>query len=368
MQESGHMASCNKLHATNWLKNNRPPVCFPAYELVEVRFKNSRKEFFAAPPDMELEEGDIVAVESSPGHDIGIVSLAGEVVRLQLKKKKSSIRQSEFKKVYRRARVSDIEKWTSAIKSEDQTMLRSREIASSLKLQMKISDVEYQGDRTKATFYYTADDRVDFRVLIRSLAEAFNVRIEMRQIGMRQEASRLGGIASCGRELCCSTWLTNFRTVSTNAARNQQLSLNPQKLAGQCGKLKCCINYEDDIYADALRNIPDTSVVLQTSRGPAVFQKMDVLRMIMGYSYKDSLDQIVMIPADRVREIIELNQRKKYPEDLLGNVPAEIQEKPTREIDQPAEDSLTRFDNPGIARKKKKRKKKKPGNSSMGND
>jgi len=313
------------------------------------------------PEDLQLEEGDIVAVEASPGHDIGIVTIAGEIVYLQLKKKKIDHRITEFKKVYRKAKVSDIEKWVAAVNQEEQTMFGSRETASGLKLDMKISDVEYQGDKTKAIFYYTADERVDFRELIKVLAEKFNVRIEMRQIGMRQEASRLGGIGSCGRELCCSTWLTNFRSVSTNAARTQQLSLNPQKLAGQCSKLKCCINYENDSYLDAIKDHPDTEILLETKKGKAFHQKTDVLRNLMWYSYKDNPSAFICLTVDRVKEIQKLNRNKILPE--------EIQEAGFLEPDMPVnsekgyeEDSLTRFDSPGSSSKKKRKKNRSKRN------
>lgn len=364
-QTDVYAPSCNKLNATDWLKDIKPPDAYPAVDVVEVRFKNSRKEFFRTLPEMDLKTGDIVAVEASPGHDIGIVTLAGEVVRLQLKKKKINLQNTEFKKVYRKAKISDIEKWVNAVKQEDDTMLRSRGMASSLRLSMKISDVEYQGDRTKATFYYTADERVDFRELIRVLADAFSVRIEMRQIGMRQEASRLGGIGSCGRELCCATWLTQFQSVSTNAARNQQLSLNPQKLAGQCSKLKCCINYENDCYTDALQQMTDSCVDLQTRKGKASFQKMDVLRKMLGYSYAENSHQIIMISLERARQIIEMNRKKEIPEELEDDTQLYLsQQAADRQIDNNLEDSLTRFDKP---EKKKKKKRKNRGRPPQGN-
>jgi cell fate regulator YaaT (PSP1 superfamily) len=243
-------------------------------------------------------------------------------------------------------------------------MFRSREIASSLNLDMKISDVEYQGDRTKAIFYYTAEDRVDFRELIRVLADAFGVRIEMRQIGMRQEASRLGGIGSCGRELCCATWLTRFKSVSTNSARTQQLSLNPQKLAGQCSKLKCCINYENACYEDILKDFPDTEKRLATKKGVAVFQKMDVLNCLIGYEYKDKPGKIIMVPVDRVKEIIDMNEKNKQPEELLEeiNFPNPDENTNVNNENKGLEDSLTRFDKPQ-KKSSRKRRKKKPKNS-----
>lgn len=353
---------CNKLHATDWLRDLELPDSFVKTDIVEVRFKNSRKDFYRTDGDLNLTSGDIVAVESSPGHDIGIVSLSGELVKLQMKKRRINPNTAELRKVYRKAKATDIEKWILAVKQESETMFRSRDMASSLKLSMKISDVEYQGDRTKAIFYYTADERVDFRELIRVLAEAFNVRIEMRQIGMRQEASRLGGIGSCGRELCCATWLTHFRSVSTNAARTQQLSLNPQKLAGQCSKLKCCINYENDVYNDALKDFPHQYADLYTQRGTAAFQKVDILRKMMGYAYKDNPSQLIMISVERVRQIMDMNRKKQHPPDLISDQSSAITEK-REAINQESnlEDSLTRFDNPIKSRRKKKKGK---GNNS----
>ncbi len=298
-------------------------------------------------------------MEASPGHDIGIVTLTGEVVKLQMKAKNVKERLDELKRVYRKAKVSDIEKWVTAVKQEDSTMFRSREIAASLNLEMKISDVEYQGDRTKAIFYYTADDRVDFRELIRVLADAFGVRIEMRQIGMRQEASRLGGIGSCGRELCCASWLTKFKSVSTNSARTQQLSLNPQKLAGQCSKLKCCINYENSCYKDMLRDFPDTGKELITKKGTATFQKMDVLKKHIGYAYNDAPNHIVMISVERVNAILQMNARNEQPAELMdGDQPAETGKNNLYNAGNDLEDSLTRFDNPEKSKRNKKRKRR----------
>ncbi len=356
--------SCNKLDAHDWLRNIKPPDNYPFSDIVEVRFKNSRKEFFRTTPDLEVEPGDIVAVEASPGHDIGIVTLTGEVVKLQLKSKKVNLQTTDFRKVYRKAKVSDIEKWVGAVKQEDSTMFRSRQLAASLKLDMKISDVEYQGDRTKAIFYYTADERVDFRELIRVLADSFGVRIEMRQIGMRQEASRLGGIGSCGRELCCATWLTNFRSVSTNAARTQQLSLNPQKLAGQCSKLKCCINYETDCYLDAMKDFPDSNIDLMTKKGKAYFQKADVLRKTMNYAYRDLPGSCLTLSVERVKEIQQMNRRKQYPDELVADQEfLDTKAQGSFDVSPDLEDSLTRFDKPKQPAKKKKRRKKPRKNS-----
>lgn len=352
--------SCNKLDAFDWLKDIKRPDGWQPANYVEVRFKNSRKEFFEVLPELDLSTGDIVAVESSPGHDIGIVTLTGEVVRLQMKAKGVDPEVAELKKVYRKAKVSDIEKWVTAVKQEDSTMYRSREIAASLKLDMKISDVEYQGDRTKATFYYTADERVDFRELIRVLAEAFGVRIEMRQIGMRQEASRLGGIGSCGRELCCASWLTKFVSVSTNSARTQQLSLNPQKLAGQCSKLKCCINFENACYEELLKEFPDTEKELVTKKGIAKPQKIDVLRKMIGYEYANTPGKIIMISAERAEAIIKLNKNNIEPEDLVDETVNEesIAEDAFNHGDNNIEDSLTRFDKPQKKNKTRRRKRR----------
>jgi cell fate regulator YaaT (PSP1 superfamily) len=316
------------------------------FDCVEIRFKNSRKEFFRNVNNLQLNVGDVVAVEASPGHDMGVVSISGELVRLQMKKRNINAASEEIKKIYRKAKQTDIEKWQEAQGLEQATMYRARTIAVKLNLQMKISDVEYQGDRTKAIFYYTADDRVDFRELIKVLAEEFKVRIEMKQIGARQEASRLGAIGSCGRELCCSTWLTDFRSVATSAARYQQLSLNPLKLAGQCGKLKCCLNYELDSYMDALRDFPEVNnVKLETNRGRAFHQKTDIFRRTMFFSYTDEPDNFIPLTVDRVKEVMEMNKNGVKPEDLSIKIitPKVIEKSPDYE-NVVGQDSLTRFD------------------------
>jgi len=307
---------CCKLDAYDWLKDLEVPEGQRYFDLVEIRFKNSRKEFYRLGPDMKFDIGDIVAVEASPGHDIGIISLAGEVVRLQMRNKNVNPEDESIKKVYRRARLSDIEKWLNAVDLEDRAKLKTRKIARSLGLEMKVNDVEYQGDETKAVFYYTADERVDFRELIKHMADEFKVRIEMRQIGARQEAARLGGIGSCGRELCCGTWLTDFTSVTTNTARTQQLSLNPQKLAGQCGKLKCCLNYENDVYLDALKDFPNNNIVLKTEKGEAIHQKSDVFKRIMWYAYTNNHSSMMALSVDRVHEIIQANKNNKLPKQL----------------------------------------------------
>ncbi|MBL7891991.1 MAG: hypothetical protein JNL63_05135 [Bacteroidia bacterium] len=351
------VGGCNKLNVFDWLSNMELPGGTQPCDVVEVRFKNSRKEFFRNVNNLSLAVGDVVAVEASPGHDIGGVSMTGELVRIQLKKKGLTNAAPDIKKVYRKARQNDIDKWREAQALEEKTMHRSRTIAVALGLQMKISDVEYQGDKTKAIFYYTADDRVDFRELIKKYAEEFRVRIEMRQIGARQEASRLGGIGSCGRELCCSTWLTDFRSVSTSAARYQQLSLNPLKLAGQCGKLKCCLNYELDSYLDAIKDFPDVNdVKLKSKKGDAVHQKTDIFRRTMWFSYFDQMNEFIPIPVDRVKEIIEMNKKGELPADLGEAFKEKERQVTKREPDYEnvvGQDSLTRFD---TARKKKKKK------------
>lgn len=337
---------CNKLNVFDWLANMELPGGQTTFDCVEIRFKNSRKEFFRNVNNLQLNVGDVVAVEASPGHDMGVVSISGELVRLQMKKRNVNPGSEEIKKIYRKAKQTDIEKWQEAQGLEQATMYRARTIAVKLNLQMKISDVEYQGDRTKAIFYYTADDRVDFRELIKVLAEEFKVRIEMRQIGARQEASRLGAIGSCGRELCCSTWLTDFRSVATSAARYQQLSLNPLKLAGQCGKLKCCLNFELDSYMDALKDFPEVNnVKLETNRGRAFHQKTDIFRRTMFFSYTDEPDNFIPLTVDRVKEVMEMNKNGVKPEDLSIKIitPKIIEKKPDYE-NVVGQDSLTRFD------------------------
>ncbi len=352
---------CNKLNIFDWLSNMELPKGQSQFNIVEVRFKNGRKDFYLKEAGMSLFTGDIVSVETSPGHDIGTVSMAGELVKLQLKKKSIDSNSAEIKKIYRKAKQSDIDKWEAARALENPTMYRARTIAVELKLNMKISDVEYQGDKTKAIFYYTADERVDFRELIKVLADEFKVRIEMRQIGARQEASRLGGIGSCGRELCCSTWLTDFRSVSTSAARYQQLSLNPLKLAGQCGKLKCCLNYELDTYLDAIKDIPDSNVRLNTLKGNAFHQKTDIFKRLMWFSYPDNPGNFIPVTIDRVKEIIELNAKNEIPAELTTFKDVVIIEKKLDYENVVGQDSITRFDN---SKKKKKSSNQKRRNNN----
>lgn len=354
---------CGKLNVFDWLANMEAPAGAKPFNLVEIRFKNGRKDFYTNETGGELFQGDIVATEASPGHDIGVVSLSGELVRMQMKKKNLPADHPEIKKVYRKAKQSDIDKWQAAKDLEIPTMYKARTLALKLKLQMKISDVEYQGDKTKAIFYYTADERVDFRELIKIMAEEFKIRIEMKQIGARQEASRLGGIGSCGRELCCSTWLTDFRSVSTSAARYQQLSLNPLKLAGQCGKLKCCLNYELDSYLDAIKDIPDSNTKLETLKGRAFHQKTDIFKRIMWFSYFDDPGNFIPLSVERVNEIIALNKEGEKPDDISIKKESPKIKLPDFE-NVVGQDSLTRFDN---AKKKKKKKKKKPSGSNVNN-
>lgn len=353
---------CCKLDSYDWLKDLSLPEDQPLFDCVEIRFKNSRKDFFRVYPEMKLQAGDIVAVEASPGHDIGIVTLTGEVVRLQMRKKHVDPKSETIKKVYRRARLSDIEKWLNVVDLEERVKIRSRKITRNLDLQMKVNDVEYQGDETKAIFYYTADDRVDFRELIKVLAEEFKVRIEMRQIGARQEAARLGGIGSCGRELCCATWLTNFNSVSTNTARTQQLSLNPQKLAGQCGKLKCCLNYENDVYIDALKEFPNFDIVLKTKKGEALYQKADVFKKIMWYSYIDDQFKLMAIPTDNVTKIIEQNKKGIVP-DQLEDFALTHEQKADVGTSAIQEEDISRFD-----KMEERPRKKKGGQGNRGRD
>lgn len=307
---------CAKLTSYDWLDDIPLPDSHEKFDIAEVRFKNSHKEFMKHHKDLEFTIGDIVAVEAVSGHDIGIISLTGEAVKIQLARKKALNKTDGFRKIYRRARLVDIEKWIESVDKEHVSMIKARRIADELKLKMKISDVEYQGDDSKAIFYYTADERVDFRELIKLFADEFKVRIEMRQIGARQESARVGGIGSCGRELCCSTWLCNFKSVNTHAARVQQMALNPQKLAGQCAKLKCCINYETEVYAEAIEEFPPMETVLKTQKGNASTQKIDVFKRIMWFSYFDDPLNLMAIPIEKVKLIMAENKKGSKPEKL----------------------------------------------------
>lgn len=335
-----HRILAGKLSVYNWMEDV-PEGCNPS-EIVEVRFKNTRKGFFLNSGKLPLNIGDIVAVEAALGHDIGIVSLTGELLREQMRLKRIDLERNPLKKVYRKAKPHDIEKWQQAIALEHSTMISSRKIAADLNLNMKIGDVEYQGDKTKAIFYYIADDRVDFRQLIKVLAETFHIRIEMKQIGARQEAGRIGGIGSCGRKLCCSTFITNFISVSTSAARYQDISLNPQKLAGQCGKLKCCLNYEVDAYIDEQKDFPSTSIWLNTGEGMLYYQKTDIFGRAMTYSFdREGRGLLIKLPVERVKEIISLNKRGQIPPKAIINTEVSRDMKYT---DGVGEESLNRFD------------------------
>lgn len=340
-----------KLHCCNWL--NDIPGADDGWDIVEVQFKNTRKGYYRNSINLPLKPGDMVAVEATPGHDIGTVTLTGRLVALQMKR--AGVRnESEIRRVFRMAKPADIEKYEEARARENDTMIRARKIAESLHLNMKIGDVEYQGDGNKAIFYYIADERVDFRQLIKVLAETFKVRIEMKQIGARQEAGRIGGIGSCGRPLCCASWMTNFVSVGTSAARYQDISLNPQKLAGQCAKLKCCLNFEVDTYVESSRQLPEKSVRLETADNTYFHFKTDIFKKEITYSTDKSMAaNLVTIDAARAFEIIEMNRRGEKPLKLEREGQENTKAKP-KPIDLASQDDLTRFD-----RAKKKKKKKK---------
>ncbi|MDD2380422.1 MAG: regulatory iron-sulfur-containing complex subunit RicT [Mariniphaga sp.] len=359
---SSSCCNCNKLHTTDWMKD-MPPV-HDDFDAVEVRFKNTRKDYFRNVNKLKLNPGDIVAVEASPGHDIGIVSLTGELVTYQMRKYKATTLNGELRKIYRLARPVDIDKWKEAITLEHETMIQARKIAADLKLDMKIGDVEYQGDCTKAIFYYIADGRVDFRQLIRVLADTFRIRIEMKQIGARQEAGRIGGIGPCGRELCCSTWMPGFVSVTTNAARYQEISLNPQKLAGQCGKLKCCLNFEIDSYIDAQKNFPPNNIPLLTEFGEYYFLKADIFKGIYWYSKRgDAPSALVSLPVDTVKKIQKMNRAGKKPEKLGFEDVATTIKKEDTFLNMVGQEDINRFNQP----KSKPRKKKRRNSSQKSN-
>ena len=350
---------CEKLSVFDWLSNMTLPGNETPFNIYEVRFKNGRKHFFKNTEKLSISMGDVVAVEGSPGHDIGVVSLGGELVKVQMKKRKVSIDSEEIKKIYRKASQRDIEIWEKARNRELETQKRGREILGRLGLKMKLSDVEFQGDGNKATFYYTAEARVDFRQLIKDLAGAFSIRVEMKQVGARQEAARLGGVGSCGRELCCSTWLTDFRKVTTSAARYQQLSLNPLKLAGQCGKLKCCLNFELDTYLDALNDFPKQEKILKTESGDAEFVKMDIFKKLLWYTYKENRSKWYKLSLEQVQEIIDLNNKNEVSIPL-EDYESDIEEVVTVDFENVVgQDSLTRFDTPKKNRRRNRNKKRK---------
>ena len=343
---------CNKMNVFDWLSNMDMPAA-GKFKIVEVRFKNGRKEFYRNTEGLSLTTGDAIIVEVPNGHHLGYVSMQGELVRLQMQKKKVAD-DGEIKKIYRLAHQKDLEKYEDVKKRELPTLYRTREIVRDLKLQMKLSDIEYQADNTKATFFYSADDRVDFRELIKILAGEFKIRVEMRQISLRQEAGRLGGIGVCGRELCCATWLTDFKNVATSAARYQNLSLNPSKLSGQCGRLKCCLNYELETYIEALEDIPKIESPLLTEKGEATLQKTDIFRKIMWFGYREE-NTWYPLNVDRVNAILRLNREGKRPASLDKD---EIEEKaPVQELNS----DLQKMDQKYKNKSKKKKKKKNPG-------
>ncbi|MBR3947749.1 MAG: hypothetical protein IKJ56_11745 [Bacteroidales bacterium] len=331
---------CNKLDVYDWLADINDPLSQSRY--VEVRFKNTRKGIYENNLDLPLQVGDIVAVESSPGHDIGIVSAIGQIACYQMRKQKN-LRLADVKKIYRKARANDIKKWQEAIALERPTMLRTRELAEELNLSMKIGDTEFQGDKTKAIFYYIAEERVDFRELIKRMAEEFHIRIEMKQIGARQEAGRIGGIGPCGRELCCTTWMSDFNSVSTTSARLQELTLNPQKLAGQCSKLKCCLNYELGVYLDARKDFPENASVLRTKEGDAHHIKNDIFKRQMYYEVRiNDIPTVKILDVDTVKNIVEQNRKGILPENVF-----EMEKTGSRSIsytDELNSESITRFD------------------------
>jgi cell fate regulator YaaT (PSP1 superfamily) len=359
--------SCNKLTVFDWLSNMSLPNGEEPFNWVEVRFKNGRKVYYKNSENITLSIGDVVATQATSGHDVGMVTLTGELVRVQMKRKNISEDDPEAQKIYRKASQKDIDIWSAARDKEEPMKVKARQFAINLKLQMKISDIEFQGDGSKATFYYTAEDRVDFRELIKVFAKEFRTRIEMKQVGFRQEAARLGGIGSCGRELCCSTWLTDFRSVSTSAARYQQLSLNPQKLAGQCGKLKCCLNYELDTYLDALKDFPKSDVKLITEKGKAVCQKTDIFKRHMWFAYEGEWMNWHKLTVDQANEIIALNAQKKKAQSLEEYASELIEDTKAEFENVVGQDSLTRFDSPKRKNKRKnnrnRNKRKSPNNA-----
>jgi cell fate regulator YaaT (PSP1 superfamily) len=354
---------CGKLSVFDWLANMQLPNGQQPFNFVEVRFKNDRKFYYKNENSISLNVGDIIAVEGTPGHDIGIVTLTGELVRIQMKKKNLSWEGEEVKKVYRKANQKDIETWQEFREREKQTMIDARIMAKNLNLEMKICDVEYQGDGAKVTFYYTAEGRVDFRQLIKEYAGKFGVRIEMKQIGYRQEAAKIGGIGSCGRELCCSTWLTDFRSVSTAAARYQQLSINSQKLAGQCGKLKCCLNFELDSYLDALNHFPSIESKFETVNGMAQCVKIDVFKKEMWFAYERGSVLWYKFSIEDIQEFLEINKAGKKTEALEDLAKNAIEQKPDFS-DVIEENSLERFERKEKAKRKRVKAKPKVANTS----
>lgn len=351
---------CGKAPVFDWLENMSLPNDQHKCHMVEVRFKNGRKEYVHNRHHLPLQIGDVVVTEASPGHDVGVVSLRGELVRFQMRKKNVNTKEEDAPIIFRKATQKDIDVWQKQQARENELMIETRKLANRLKLEMKVSDVEIQGDGSKGVFFYTADDRVDFRQLIKEMAAMFKLRIEMRQIGLRQEAARIGGIGSCGRELCCSTWLSDFRSVSTAAARYQQLSLNPQKLAGQCGKLKCCLNYELDSYVEAIKQFPDTNKRLKTKAGDAYFQKMDIFKGLMWYTLGKENPVWHTLSHSDAAKIIAMNENNQMP-DGLDVFSVSEESTPVGMNDVVGQDDLRRFDNKlNKKRKNRKRPNRKP--------
>lgn len=355
--------SCNKLTVFDWLANMTLPNGATPFNWIEVRFKNGRKVYYKNTENLTLSIGDVVATQAASGHDIGMVTLSGELVKVQMKRKKISENPEDVFKIYRKATQRDIDIWVEARDKEEPMKVKARQFAIDLKLKMKISDIEFQGDASKATFYYTADERVDFRELIKLFAREFRTRIEMKQVGLRQEAARLGGIGSCGRELCCSTWLTDFRSVNTSAARYQQLSLNPLKLAGQCGKLKCCLNYELDAYLDALKAFPKTEVKLRTEKGAAVCQKTDIFKGHMWYAYEGEWMNWHKLTTNQANKIIALNAKNEKVASLEEYAIDLVEDTKVNFENVVGQDSLTRFDAPKNQRRKKNNRRKNNRNN-----
>jgi len=359
---NGHCSTggCNKLNVFDWLSNMDVPSMH-RYDVAEVRFKNGRKDFFRNSNKLDIVTGDAVVVDVPNGHHIGYISLQGELVRLQMSKKAVKDDDS-VRVVYRKATSRDLERWEEARNKENPIMYRTKEIIKEMNLKMRLTDVEFQADGTKATFFYSAEGRVDFRELIKILATEFKIRVEMRQISVRQEAGRIGGLGVCGRELCCSTWLTDFKNVSTSAARYQNLSLNPSKLSGQCGRLKCCLNYELDTYTEALKNIPEINEPLLTERGHARLQKTDIFRKIMWFGYDDD-NNWHSVSVERVDEILQMNKKGKKPFSLLENESvADIKDASPNNRD--LEEMDRKFSNKGKRKKKKKNRVRGKKNNS----
>lgn len=352
---------CNKLNVFDWFGSMDLPMDGIRFNVVEVRFKNGRKEFYKNSEGLDLVTGDAVVVEAHSGHHLGYVSLMGELVRLQMQKRKVDPDSAELRGIYRKAAERDLQRFEEARKREEGTLYRTRSLIDHYKLSMKLSDVEYQADNTKAVFYYSAEERVDFRELIKALASEFKIRVEMKQISVRQEAGRIGGIGVCGRELCCSTWLTEFKNVTTSAARYQNLSLNPAKLSGQCGRLKCCLNYELDTYMEALKDIPQVEKPIKTAKGTARLQKTDIFRKKMWFAYEHDESNWIMVDTERVQALLAMVTKGEIPAYLT-----EEETQGTRQIKASATDivsgELTRMDTKLDKKRKKKKKKKKNRN------